>query len=38
MERVMSALRPVRLCRSWLFLEGGNAPLLRNAASSGSSG
>jgi citrate lyase subunit beta / citryl-CoA lyase len=31
----MSSLRPVRLCRSWLFLEGANEPLLRNAAPSG---
>src|SRR5690348_3652952 len=31
----MSPLRPARLCRSWLFLEGANEPVLRNAASSG---
>jgi citrate lyase subunit beta/citryl-CoA lyase len=31
----MSPLRPARLCRSWLFLEGANEPVLRNAAASG---
>lgn len=31
----MSPLRPPRLCRSWLFLEGANERVLRNAASSG---
>lgn len=31
----MPSLRPARLCRSWLFLEGANQPVLRNAASSG---
>jgi citrate lyase subunit beta / citryl-CoA lyase len=31
----MLSSRPPRLCRSWLFLEGANQPLLRDAPSSG---
>jgi citrate lyase subunit beta / citryl-CoA lyase len=31
----MRRIRPVRLCRSWLFLEGANETVLRQAASSG---
>jgi citrate lyase subunit beta / citryl-CoA lyase len=31
----MRSIRPARLCRSWLFLEGGNEDALRRAASSG---
>jgi len=31
----MPELRPPGLCRSWLFLEGANEPVLGNAASSG---
>jgi citrate lyase subunit beta/citryl-CoA lyase len=32
---VTSLIRPVRLCRSWLFLEGANEDVLQRAASSG---
>jgi citrate lyase subunit beta / citryl-CoA lyase len=31
----MRPIRPARLCRSWLFLEGANEDLLQRAASSG---
>jgi citrate lyase subunit beta / citryl-CoA lyase len=31
----MRSMRPPRLCRSWLFLEGGNEDALRRAPSSG---
>jgi citrate lyase subunit beta/citryl-CoA lyase len=31
----MRAIRPPKLCRSWLFLEGANEAVLRNAAASG---
>ena len=31
----MRRIRPARLCRSWLFLEGANEPVLRAAALSG---
>jgi citrate lyase subunit beta/citryl-CoA lyase len=32
---VPRAIRPARLCRSWLFLEGANEAVLRDAAESG---
>jgi citrate lyase subunit beta / citryl-CoA lyase len=32
---VTSLVRPVRLCRSWLFLEGANEAVLQRAAASG---
>jgi citrate lyase subunit beta/citryl-CoA lyase len=32
---VTSLVRPVRLCRSWLFLEGANEDVLQRAAASG---
>jgi citrate lyase subunit beta/citryl-CoA lyase len=31
----MRRIRPVQLCRSWLFLEGANEAVLQRAASSG---
>jgi hypothetical protein len=31
----MRRIRPVPLCRSWLFLEGANEAVLQRAASSG---
>jgi citrate lyase subunit beta/citryl-CoA lyase len=31
----MRRIRPARLCRAWLFVEGANEPLLANAAASG---
>ena len=31
----MRQMRPAKLCRSWLFLEGANEPVLRSAAASG---